>query len=197
MNVAESPAHQGIGVYIGTAAVGTLGITEPDKCIALLPGPCGRKTNRVSPHRVIEQIGQTLYRGMAEMELGVHTQAQARGRSDLCRDIALEQVFLIIDVSVEFRGIGRVEDAILIVERSVQEVIDPLPAAGNVGIHILVHRVILEQRFVPVIVWIDIGIPPLSGTIYFILRIVHRAGGFIVSLHESDAVGNLLYAGGH
>ena len=95
---------------------------------------------------------------MAVVELGVHAQAHARRARQLCGDIALEDVFLGVDVGVEFRLRGAAHDAVLVVDRGVEEIGDFRSAAPGVDVEILTPGHVLEQHLVPVVVGEDVGV---------------------------------------
>ena len=145
---------------------------------------------------------------MAVVELGVHAQAHARRARQLCGDVALEDVFLGVDVGVELRFRGAAHDAVFVVDRGVEEIGDLRSAAPGVDVETLVPGHVLEQHLVPVVVGKDVGVEAparpfdlLLGVIGFEIAALGKGRSgperFVESLHVGHAVGDLLHACRH
>lgn len=138
------------------------------------------KATGLALHRIVEQVFHLFDGTVPEKQLRVHLQTHAGRSGELRADVGLEKVFLRIDVGVEFRLRGLLQDTVFVEDRSIEEIVDHLAAAPHIEIHVLVDRKILEKHRIPVIVGIDVGIEPVARARDLLVRKV---------LHISFAAG--------
>ena len=195
--VAVPAAQLGIGIGEQTAVPG-VGHAEAREGVGRFAGQRGREFAGHGRQRILEEVGDVLDRRMAVVQLGVHFQRHARRRRGVGRDVGLEEVLLRVDVRVVFRNIGLADDAVLVIGRGVEEIVELLGTARHVEVEILVERSVLEEHVVPVDVGIDIRIEPQPRTHDLLVAVTRRTSaretGLVVGLHEGDAVGDFGHA---
>ena len=196
--VAVAAAQLGVGVGEEAAVPGVVG-SEAHERVRFLAGQRRGEFAGHAGHGVGEEVRDALDRGVAVVQLGVHLQRYAGGLGGVGRDIGLEQVFLGVDVGVEFRGFGLAHDAVLVVDRGVEEVVDLLGSARHVEVEVLVEGAVLEQHVVPVDVGVDVGVESQFGSHDLLVAVIGlfaaRGAGLVEGLHVGDAVGDLRNAG--
>ena len=208
MALSVSAAQQGIRIDVRRTTVPRRGISE-NRVVEILHGAFGidgRESDRIGAHRIVEQVFHLFDGTVPEKQLRVHLQTHAGRSGELRADVGLEKVFLRIDVGVEFRLRGLLQDTVFVEDRSIEEIVDHLAAAPHIEIHVLVDRKILEKHRIPVIVGIDVGIEPVARARDLLVRkVLHisfarRGAGaqrLVVVLHVSHAVGDVLHARRH
>lgn len=103
--VAVAAAQLGVGVGEEAAVPGVVR-AEAYERVRVLAGQRRGEFAGHAGHGVGEEVRDALDRGVAVVQLCVHLQRHAGGLGGVGRDIGLEQVFLRVDVGVEFRGLG-------------------------------------------------------------------------------------------
>ena len=156
----ERVEHICIRVRVITAGTDIIG-TELYETAAVIREN-GRIEHRVVVVHLLEDVVSGCIRGFEVGNLGIHPQAQSRGRGNLVLEVVLEDVPHLIVVVVQGVVLRNIQHSAVVVELEAHIVGHVRTSALNVDICPFVHSELLEHQAVPVHIRINVFIDSVS-----------------------------------